>query len=228
MKKVSEEQIASLYQFTRAHFVEYYDIQTELVDHLASAIETQWQSHPELQFEVALQNEFKKFGVHGFEDVVAKRTKAMHKKYNKILWKELLLWSRWPKLFATFALVLVLHFTMQFRTGYIFLQWFTLAIYALAFFQLFRHKNKATSNKPKWLLEEIIQNNGLHIQVFGLFYQIFLFNDFATLSHPIWHWTLSILVAIFLLAVYLAFWVLPSKSETILEATYPERKWVQS
>ena len=42
MQKVNSNQIDRLYRFTREHFVEYYDVQTELVDHLASAIEKQW------------------------------------------------------------------------------------------------------------------------------------------------------------------------------------------
>ena len=53
--KLSAEQIERLYQFTRQHYVEYYDLQTELVDHLANAIEEQWQQNPKLSFEEALQ-----------------------------------------------------------------------------------------------------------------------------------------------------------------------------
>ena len=37
--QLNESHIESLYQFTRDHFVEYYDLQTELVDHLANSIE---------------------------------------------------------------------------------------------------------------------------------------------------------------------------------------------
>jgi hypothetical protein len=33
------------------------------VDHLANAIETQWQENPKLSFNEALNKEFKKFGV---------------------------------------------------------------------------------------------------------------------------------------------------------------------
>ena len=32
---LSKENIDSLFKFTRAHFVEWYDLQIELVDHLA-------------------------------------------------------------------------------------------------------------------------------------------------------------------------------------------------
>jgi hypothetical protein len=62
--------------------VEYYDLQTELVDHLANAIETEWQENPKLTFEEILQNEFKKFGVFRFMDVVEKRQAVLGKKYN--------------------------------------------------------------------------------------------------------------------------------------------------
>lgn len=85
--KLTPEQIERLYQFTRQHYVEWYDLQTELVDHLANAIEQQWQENPKLDFEEVLQIEFKKFGVFGFMDVVEKRQTALGKKYNKLVWK---------------------------------------------------------------------------------------------------------------------------------------------
>ena len=51
--KLTEPQIQELYAFTRQHFVEHYDLQTELVDHLANDIEQQWQVQPKLTFEDA-------------------------------------------------------------------------------------------------------------------------------------------------------------------------------
>ena len=55
--KLTPEQIDRLYQFTRQHYVEWYDLQTELVDHLANSIEAQWQENPKKNsFEDALQN----------------------------------------------------------------------------------------------------------------------------------------------------------------------------
>ncbi len=38
MFKLSENQIQQLYKFTEQHYVEWYDVQTELVDHLANGI----------------------------------------------------------------------------------------------------------------------------------------------------------------------------------------------
>ena len=72
MRKVTAEEIKRLYEFTRKHYVEYYDVQTELVDHLASGMESSWEEEPELGFEENLQREFKNFGVFGFMEVVEK------------------------------------------------------------------------------------------------------------------------------------------------------------
>jgi hypothetical protein len=46
--KLTTEQIEQIYLFTRQHYLEWYDLQTELVDHLAVAIETEWQENPSL------------------------------------------------------------------------------------------------------------------------------------------------------------------------------------
>jgi hypothetical protein len=57
------------------------------VDHLANAIETQWQENPKLSFNEALNKEFKKFGVFGFMDVVEKRQTVLSKKIQLIVWQ---------------------------------------------------------------------------------------------------------------------------------------------
>jgi len=64
--KLTPNQIQQLYKFTYQHYVEYYDVQTELVDHLANDIEQIWIEQPNLSFEQARDNSFKKFGVFGF------------------------------------------------------------------------------------------------------------------------------------------------------------------
>jgi hypothetical protein len=48
--KLSTQQIDQLYTFTRQHFVEWYDLQSELVDHLANAIEQEWKQNPNRTF----------------------------------------------------------------------------------------------------------------------------------------------------------------------------------
>ena len=80
--KLTPEQIDRLYQFTRQHYVEWYDLQTELVDHLANAIEQQWQENPKISFEDALQLEPTKLGASGFMAVVATRQSALQNRHS--------------------------------------------------------------------------------------------------------------------------------------------------
>ncbi len=114
--KLKPEQIDRLYQFTRQHYVEWYDLQTELVDHLANAIEQQWQENPKISFEDALQIEFKKFGIFGFMDVVEQRQLALNKRYNKIVWKHFKAFFSIPKIIATFSAALIFTFSCEIST----------------------------------------------------------------------------------------------------------------
>ena len=111
--KLDEKQIDQLYLFTRQHFVEYYDLQTELVDHLANAIEAQWQLAPNRSFDEALQIEFKKFGIFGFSDVVQERHVALEKKYRKIVWSHFKTFFRLPQIIGTFSAVGILYLILK-------------------------------------------------------------------------------------------------------------------
>jgi hypothetical protein len=102
--KISQDEIEDLYAFTRLHFVEHYDLQTELVDHMANDIESVWIKQPKLPYTEARDKAFKKFGIFGFMDVVSKRQKAMGKRYHKYLWEELKEWFTVPKLVITLSI----------------------------------------------------------------------------------------------------------------------------
>ncbi len=71
--KTTQSQISDLYAFTKRHYVEYYDLQTELVDHLANDIEAIREETPSLSFEEARDMSFKKFGICGFADTLRRR-----------------------------------------------------------------------------------------------------------------------------------------------------------
>lgn len=92
-------------------------MQIELVDHLASAIEEQWEQQPELSFLDALKNSFKKFGVHGFSKIKRQKEKEVTRKHNRLLWKYMLEFYRWPKMLLTIALSLGLFLLFQIVNG---------------------------------------------------------------------------------------------------------------
>lgn len=111
-RTVTSEETEELFLFCRKHFVYHYDLQVELVDHLASSVEEQWESDPELSFEEALHKTFKKFGISGFSKIKEQKQKELRRKYNILLWKYLLEFYRWPKILLTLAVTMTL-FTYQ-------------------------------------------------------------------------------------------------------------------
>lgn len=76
---LTKEQIESLFTFCEKHFVKYYEVQLELVDHLANAIELKMADDPNLSFEEALEEVHQSFGVMGFAPLVAEKQKIAEK-----------------------------------------------------------------------------------------------------------------------------------------------------
>lgn len=109
-RKVTEQEVKKLYRFTRQHFVEHFDIQTELVDHLASSIESMWEENQNIKFEDALSITFKKFGIFGFSDIVEKKANALSKRYTKKILTRTLELLKWPKIISSLALAIVLYY----------------------------------------------------------------------------------------------------------------------
>lgn len=116
MRKITEQEINQIFNFTKKHYVEHYDVQVELVDHLANAIENQWKQNSNISFDDALQMEFKKFGVFGFTGLVEQKQAELHKFYNKMLWNEVLKFISIPKVIITIALYLAIYFFVK-NTG---------------------------------------------------------------------------------------------------------------
>lgn len=228
--KLSKEQIQQLYKFTRQHYVEHYDMQTELVDHLANDIEQIWQEKPNLSFDDARAISFKKFGVFGFMDVYGARQGALQKKYMKILWQHAKAWFQLPKIVATIA------FFYFFYTGLIeYGDTFALSVIGVVVvFGLVKHilllrkvKKRQKLSCKKWLLEDIIFK-GLFLG--GGMIGINMFNIINSFSPEVYNMFWAVFYAtiftIMIVYVYISVEVLPKKAEELLIETYPEYKLV--
>jgi len=79
MQTLTPEQIDALYIFTQKKGVRYYEVQMELVDHLASAIESEWENNPETSFDQALALVYSRFGIFGFDEIEGKQAYALYK-----------------------------------------------------------------------------------------------------------------------------------------------------
>jgi len=72
-----------------------------LVDHLASAIEQQWETNPKLSFNDALKNTFSKFGVYGFTKIKEQKQKELRRKYNSLHFSFIKSFYSWPTILFT-------------------------------------------------------------------------------------------------------------------------------
>jgi len=225
--KLTESQIQELYTFTRQHFVEHYDLQTELVDHLANDIEQQWQVQPKLTFEDAKNKAFKKFGIFGFMDAIEQKGKAMNKRYRSYLWNELKKWFELPQVIGTVALYLLFYVTFSSKYTAIFTIVFYVIISAWCIFknrQLNRQfrRRKEVSNK-KWLLEELIfkQAGGTSLIFMSQLYNVFTIPDQFEIN-TLFLVLFSLAFTVLTLVNYISLEVIPSKAEKLLNETYPE------
>lgn len=107
-KKLSPRQVEDLFTFCREHYVHHYDLQLELVDHLASGIEQLWEENPRLTYTEALWNVFGKFGIYGFAKVRKAKEKALRKKYLRQQWQYIGEFYKLPKIILTIAMSLAL------------------------------------------------------------------------------------------------------------------------
>ena len=222
--KLNPSQIDRLYTFTRQHYVEYYDLQTELVDHLAHAIEAQWQEKPKLSFEDALNIEFKKFGVFGFMDVVEKRQAALNKKYNGIIWKHFKAFFTIPKIIFTFTLVGFIYILLKASTHKtdIALLAFGIIILSFWFFIIYISNKKSNSaTHKKWLLKEIILGRSSICGMIYLPLQI-IFRSDKLMEHSIGVFGVSFLLVSLVLIEYIMVIEIPKKAEEYLKQTYPD------
>ena len=228
--KLSQDQIAHLYEFTRQHYLEYYDLQTELVDHLANSIEEQWQENPKLSFEAALNVEFKKFGIFGFMDIVDKRKDELTNKYENIVKEEfksyltipgnigiVLLWMLLPTFMTTIQLINLASTVFLIEYLVRFIKWL------IRMFDWFQSRNKR-----KWLFKVIMDKHIPSSTVFLLFiaiYQLLRFKgEWILRSIP--EYILSLVFSGFFIYCAIYLYVVRMKIainlKEYLKQTYPE------
>ena len=233
--KISEIQIEQLYKFTRQHYVYHYDVQTELVDHLANDIEKIWEEHPKLSFEEARDKSFKKFGVFGFMDVVEAKQKQMNKRYWKIILRFTKEWFTLPKIILTTSLFLAILMLLKISfADYIILGMLLLAVIVelISVYQLRKsHKKKEKNNEKIFLLEAMIgtTRNGYSGLIFvNIFNFINLTRTNFSQMSIYWQITIALLITLLIILFHVSHYVLPQKAEELLQETYPEYKLVKN
>ncbi len=218
-QQITQEETKQLFQFCRKHYVYHYDVQIELVDHLASSIEEQWIENPILDFNKALKNSFKKFGVYGFSKIKTQKEKELKKKYNRLLWHFMLDYYRWPKVLSTFVFTLGLFLLFQITNHFI---WLIVAYSSLLFigiilyhfFMLKKLKINTIAGKTFLLTEQFKRITSVYavvIQVPNLTFQLFNLTRTRSIENQWILLAISFFMVAFTVLLYGNFFYLPKK-----------------
>lgn len=106
---LSTEHIQQLFDFIRRKYVHFYDLQSEIVDHLAAAIEDKMSGNKKLSFEQALDEVYRDFGIFGFAHVVREKEKQLDRQAQRMLWKEVVSLFTWPYLLLSMLILISLY-----------------------------------------------------------------------------------------------------------------------
>ena len=131
--KLTAFQIQQLFLFTEKKYVKYYDLQVELVDHLAIRIEEEMSANNKINFEQALEKVYTDFGIFGFSKVVQEKEQQFVRMGRRLLRKELLHFFRWPEIMlvafiATISWQLTLWISMDILFPAFFITWAAMSL----------------------------------------------------------------------------------------------------
>lgn len=228
-KKLSLRQIDDLFVFCREHYVYHHDLQLELVDHLASAIEQKWEENPRLTYTEALWEVFGKFGIYGFSTIRKAKEKALRKKYNRLMWKCIGQFYKLPKIIMTIAMSLVIFTSFRFINN---VKTITLLLVAgLAIFSLTyliyyypkKFKLDLVPGKSFILYEQLKMVKGTFWAVVGLPLNIYnVFSDFSQPSNYYTELGISVFLSFFIIMMYASFFYVPQKIKDDFVSEYPQ------
>ncbi len=212
-KQLTPEQISDLFLFCDENEVKYCEVQIELVDHLASAIEQLWVENPKMSYENALWKVYDSFGASGFRKFRSIKEKALQRKYVRIQWTHIADFFRLPKIILTVASCLVLYLMFKQINGdyrIVFSMLAPIIVGALAYYQFFLKKNfriKTNNNKDFAMLDHFEHLKGQFI-----YYAIFPPLNVFLWGHLLLHNFLLSPVELFLRdslsALFFVFWIL--------------------
>lgn len=170
-RKLTSEQIEKLFELCELHNVHYYDVQIELVDHIASAVEALWETNPELSFEDAVFQVGEQFGIEpfshssynsilpsitglhfsgesGFEAIKDAKEKELRMKYDRLQRKYIGEFFKLPKIILTLAITFALFYVFKLSNNDIVLSYCIqgFCIFSFAVYLIFIYPKKYRLN----------------------------------------------------------------------------------
>jgi hypothetical protein len=107
-QELTKEHINRLYRYVADNDVNYFDVQVELVDHIAAATEERLSNHPEQTVDETLREVIDAFEKYGFNRIIKEKEKQVRRQYRRYEWESFKAFFSWPKIIFTALLTWVL------------------------------------------------------------------------------------------------------------------------
>ena len=150
MKQLTTAQIQGLHKLAERNAIKYYDVEVEIVDHYASAIEEIWAEDPSVSFYHAQMKVYKEFW--DFKGLEKDKQQLLFANANKDFWKILKGMFGWPSILKLIVLSFLIYNTLYYMEHNLdWAYWDMGLIYFLMFFPgyqylLVRRFEKKTSH----------------------------------------------------------------------------------
>lgn len=228
-RKLTPKEVDRLFDFCRKHYVNQYDLQIELVDHIASSIEGQWETDPKLPFQEALSKAFGNFGIFGFSKIKERKQMELQRKYNRLLFQYLIDFYKWPKALLTATLTIFLF--MLFRltndvqvvtVSLSVLICIFLIVYHVYFFGKFFEIK--TSRKESFLILDYLKGRQIMVSIA---YQLVwivskIISNLNDTNHPKIEFAFAFFLVGFTILLYIYFFVVPQKVREHFTEQFPQ------
>ncbi len=225
-RELTKEEVDDLFNFCYFNEVPYYDVQIEVVDHLASAIEELWETNPDLDFDNAVYLASQQLGGQaGLVIIKQEKEKALRKEYRLMVWRIVVEFYRFPKIILTAAVSLIIFFSLkniQNDAWILSPLIFSVSAFSLYFLYFYFPKHiKIKSDGAAFLLNEVLQNRIAYktLLVGGYFFGISTRLVHLSSVESI---VFSILFSLYLVLLYADCVVLPKKVKKHFYDQFPQ------
>lgn len=108
-KQLTKKEIQQLFDFVEGQGLKFYDVQIEVVDHFASAIEANWETYPnDWSFEQKIASVYDELGFKGFRNLLMGKTVMVIRSANKLAFNFVKDAIKIPQIFVTIVLIYLL------------------------------------------------------------------------------------------------------------------------
>lgn len=232
--ELTEKEIEELHQFVENKSIKFYDLQIELVDHLADDIENILSKDANLSFDQAKKIAYQKFGVFGFSDILKEKEKHLGNKYLKLVFQFIKEWFKLPRILASIGLVYLFYTLLFLDFSVIALYTIQVSICVVLFYKLFTFKKrlKSKTSQKNWMFETIIYQSSLGLfliiisNLLNIYHSSFFDNTPSTTLisniQKIKILVISLLHTLEIISFVIIVFIIPKKSQEILKEMYPD------